>query len=279
MAQKRCQPVKKSSRGEPPNFLGQHFMHNKKLIAEIVNQANITREDTVLELGAGKGALTSFLSQRAGKVLAVEYDHELVDILKQKFPKTNITIIHGDILRIHLPREPFVVASNIPYAITTPIMKKLLSNPCTSFQRGVIVMEKGAAKRFTAAPVKDPYVISWRMWFELKYVRTISRRNFSPPPSVDSAMVMVRRRDKPIVPYGNYRLFQAVAQHGLKHPELPIDLALRGVFTSPQLQRLKRNLEITAPTAIGALSEQQWGVIFDTMVKYVPKFLWPRAKL
>ena len=70
-------------------------MHNKKLIAEIVNQANITREDTVLELGAGKGALTSVLSQRAGKVLAVEYDHELVDILKQKFPKTNITIIHG----------------------------------------------------------------------------------------------------------------------------------------------------------------------------------------
>lgn len=262
--------------GNPPNFSGQHLIHNKKLINEIVDQAKISTHDIVLDLGAGKGGLTLVLSNRARKVLAVEYDQKFIKKLKQLEMK-NTVIIEHDILKISLPREHFVVVSNIPYAITTPIMKMLLNNPSSGFQRGVIVMEKGAAKRFTSNFVKDPYIIAWKMWFDIQYVKAISRKNFSPLPRVDSAIITINRKAKPIVPYSDYLIFWGLVDYVLKNPQLSIDLALRGVFTPPQIKHLKRSLRIKNEVSVATLSEQQWGLIFETMVKHVPKFRWPKT--
>ncbi|MBW8351062.1 23S ribosomal RNA methyltransferase Erm [Bacillus sp. IITD106] len=270
---------KKLSRGEPPNFSGQHLMHNKKLLHEIVDQANVCKKDTVLELGAGKGALTTVLNERAGKVLAVEYDSKFVEILKRKAVQfQNTKIIHQDIMKIHLPREKFIVVSNIPYSITTPIMKMLLNNPSNGLQRGVIVMEKGAARRFTSKFVKNPYVLVWRMWFDLLYVKEISREHFSPPPRVDSAILVIRRKVKPIVSYKYYATFLGFAEYALKKPDAPIEIALRGIFSPLQMKRLKRSLSIQYETPIGSLTESQWGIVFDTMTTYVQQHLWPRSR-
>lgn len=269
----------KATRGEPPNYLGQHLMHNKKLINEIVNQAKISNHELVIDIGAGKGALTSILSEKAQKVLAVEYDSKFVDILERKFiQSTNTKVIHKDILKMNFPKSHFIIVANIPYAITTPIMKKLLSYPISSFQRAVIVMEKGAAKRFTSSTVKDPYVIAWRMWFDIRYVKGISRKNFSPPPLVDSAMITIDRKAKPIVPYSNYLSFFGLVDVMLKNPQLPTDFALRSVFTAPQIKQLRRNLQIKNGLDVASLTEQQWGIIHETMMKHVPKYRWPRAK-
>lgn len=171
-----------------------------------------------------------------------------------------------------------MVISNIPYAITTPIMKLLLNNPSSGFQRGVIVMEKGAAKRFTSNVVKDAYVILWRMWFDIRYLKDISRKNFSPSPKVDSAIITINRKAKPIVPFSDYSIFWGLAEYVLKAPQSSIDLALRGVFTPSQIKHIKRNLQIKNEIPVAALSEQHWGVIFETMVKHVPKFRWPIIK-
>ncbi len=263
--------------GNPPNFSGQHLMHNKDLVNDIVNLARISETDLVLDLGAGKGAITNALSNRARKVLAVEYDQKFIKKLKQLEMK-NTVIIEQDILNISLPREHFAVVSSIPYAITTPIMKMLLNNPLSGFQRGVIVMEKGAAKRFTSNVVKDPYIIAWRMWFDIRYVKGISRKNFSPPPRVDSAMITIIRKAKPLVPISDCLIFWGLAGYVLKNPQLSIDLALRGVFTPPQIKHLKRSLRIKNEVSVATLSEEQWGLIFETMVKHVPKFRWPKRK-
>jgi 23S rRNA (adenine-N6)-dimethyltransferase len=270
---------KKLSRGEPPNFSGQHFMHNKRLLREIVEQAKICSADTVLELGAGKGALTTVLSERAGKVLAVEYDEKLVHVLKQKtmcFPNTKI--IHDDILNIRLPKGAFVVVSNIPYAITTPIMKMLLNHPSIGIQRAVIVMEKGAAKRFTSAVMKNAYVLAWRMWFDIRYVRDIARHHFSPPPRVDSALVKISRKSKPLVPLKYHNAFWGLAEYALRMPEESVDIALQGVFTAPQLKRLKRNLLADPHTPVSQLAETDWAMIFETMLQHVKPQLWPKMK-
>ncbi|WP_212949472.1 23S ribosomal RNA methyltransferase Erm [Siminovitchia terrae] len=268
---------KKFTTGNPPNFSGQHLMHNKALVNAIVNLAHISETDLVLDLGAGKGAITNVLSNRARKVLAVEYDQKFIKKLKQLEMK-NTVIIEQDILKISLPREHFIVVSNIPYAITTPIMKMLLNNPSSGFQRGVIVMEKGAAKRFTSNFVKNPYIIAWKMWFDIRYVKGISRKNFSPPPRVDSAMITINRKAKPIVPISDCLIFWGLADYVLKNPQLSIDLALRGVFTPSQIKHLKRSLRINNEVSVATLSEQQWGLIFETMVKHVPKFRWPKIK-
>jgi 23S rRNA (adenine-N6)-dimethyltransferase len=275
---RECQKTN-SIRREPPNHLGQHLLHNKKLLAGIAEEAGIGPDDLVLELGAGKGALTEFISRRAKKVLAVEYDKKFIKKLEDNLPDSgNTMIIHQDILKISLPREPFIVVSNIPYAITTPIMKKLLNNPSSPFQKGLIVMEKGAAKRFTSDHVKDPYVIAWRMWFDIRYVRGISRKNFSPPPKVDAALVSMTRKAEPLVPYRDYLIVWGLAAYVLRNPSLSVGDALRGVFTAPQITRLKRNLRIKSEIPVAALTENQWGMIYDTMIKHVPKFRWPRIR-
>lgn len=263
-------------RGEPPNYLGQHFMHNKKLIKDIVDQAAIMKSDNVLELGAGKGQLTGMLSQRASKVIAVEYDAKLVNHLRGK-QLSNLQLIQQDILKFRLPKHPFVLVSNIPYSITTPIMKKILV-PFSGFQRGVIVMEKGAAKRFTAKMVKDRYIITWRMYFNMRLVRGISRDNFSPPPKVDSAMVYISRKKDPLLSVKDYRLFKAFVDAIWQHPLLSIDEALSVVFTRPQIKHVKKNLGIKQEFPVGALTEFQWQKIFIAMVQYVPKTRWPRIK-
>ncbi|PWA05144.1 23S ribosomal RNA methyltransferase Erm [Pueribacillus theae] len=269
----------KLSRGEPPNFSGQHLMHNKKLLNEMVERANVSKQDTVLELGAGKGALTTVLNQRAGKVLAVEYDSKFVEILEWKTAlNPNTTIVHQDIMKIHLPKEKFVVVSNIPFSITTPIMKMLLSNPSNALQRGIIVMEKGAAKRFTSKFVKNAYVLAWRMWFDLHYVKEISRTNFSPPPKVDCAMVLINRKKEPIIPIKDRVIFIGLAEYALREPRATIEMALKGIFTPPQMKHLKRNLGIKNEITIGSLTESQWGIVFRTMIQYVQRPLWPKTK-
>lgn len=261
-----------------PNFSGQHFLHNKKIVRELIDLAQIEIDDLVFDLGAGKGALTTVLCEKAGKVLAVEYDEKLVHYLQGTFRhQPNVKIIHQDILQLVLPKTPFKVVASIPYAITTDIMKLLLNRPSSGFRGGAILMEKGAAKRFTSSFVKDPYVILWRMWFDIEYKKGVSRNNFSPPPSVDSAMITIKRKKHPLIPMKDHGLFWGLATYVLKDPHAAIDWALRGIFTPPQLKRLRKSLKIHIETPVGRLSEQQWKILFETMVTYVPRHRWPRG--
>lgn len=272
---KRHRKVRKWLAG--PNFSGQHLLHNKRIVKEMIEQARIKSVDTVLEIGAGKGALTFSLAEKAGKVLAVENDPLFVEVLQKKslgYP--NMMIVQRDFMKAKLPKEPFYVVANIPYAITTPIFEKLLGQPANSLQRAVLMIEKGAAKRFTADPITNPRILTWRMWFELKWVREVSRRYFSPPPSVDSAILRIRRRSHPSVPHHHQQQFMALAAYGLKYPQLPINEALKGIFTMPQMKHLVKNVGVERHTPIGSLTEHQWGVVFQTMMRHVEPFRWPK---
>ncbi|EKU92901.1 rRNA adenine N-6-methyltransferase [Alloiococcus otitis] len=268
---------KKFRNGNSPNFSGQHMLHNKKMIKDIVNLAHISKSDLVLELGAGKGALTKVLSNQAGRVLAVENDKKYISELQQ-LELQNTKIIQQDILKISLPRKPYIVVSNIPFAITTPIMKMLLFKPSSPLQSGLIIIEKGAAKRFKSNFVKDSYVVAWKMWFDIQYVKTIAKNNFSPKPRVDAALIKITRKTKPIVAYKDYLIFWGLADYLMKKPKLPIDLALEGIFTKAQIRHLKKGLQLKKELTVGNLSEKQWGFIFETMKQHVPKFRWPRIK-
>lgn len=223
--------------------------------------------------------MTTVLNQQAKKVLAVEYDARFVEILKEKTAnQPNTIVIHQDIMKIRLPKEKFIVVSNIPYSITTPIMKLLLNNPASGLQRGIIIMEKGAARRFTAKFMKNSYVLVWKMWFDIRFVKAISRDDFSPPPSVDSAMVMITRKRAPVLPQKGYSVFLGLAEYALKQPESPIEFAFRGIFTPPQMKLLRRKLNIENEKPVGTLNEEQWGIVYQTMVQYVPYHKWPRVK-
>lgn len=138
------------------NFPGQHLIHSLRLAQSLVEMAGVESNDLVLDIGAGKGALTLPLAQKAGRVLAIENDPQFVQKLRDKLDnKSHVTIIERDILQVNLPRKPFCVVASIPYSITTPILGKMMDQPATPLKKALLVIEKGAAKRFTANPTTN----------------------------------------------------------------------------------------------------------------------------
>lgn len=150
-------------------------MKRKRLAAGIVEMSGVGPEDQVVEIGAGKGALTVHLAQKAKKVIAIENDLSFAKILREEMkPHRNVRVIEKDFLEVNLPDKPYSVVSNIPYSITTPILKRLMDRPENPFQNGLLVMEKGAAKRFTSQPSTNPRILAWRMYFDGKDHRPVS---------------------------------------------------------------------------------------------------------
>jgi 23S rRNA (adenine-N6)-dimethyltransferase len=168
------------------------------------------------------------------------------------------------------------VVANIPYSITTSILHKILHIPSNGLDRAVLIIEKGAAKRFTKKIHTNPNILKWRMCFEFKIGQTISPENFSPPPRVDSVVFSINRRTKSLIKFAGHHRFWNLASYALKYPNIPVHKALLGIFTSPQITRLLKVLHIDRNNAICSLNEQQWATIFQTMNQYVPTYRWPK---
>lgn len=261
------------------NDLGQHLLHNKGVIKNIVSSANIKPHELIVEIGPGQGALTLPLAEKAGYVLALERDSAFVEKLHRKTSrKNNVKVIHGDFLKFTLPKRPYLVVASIPYAITTPILRKLLGQPSSPMDRAVLVIEKGAAKRFTKRRLTNPEILKWRMWFDFTIGQQIAPESFSPPPSVESVVFQITRKRKLLVPFSYHKAFMALATYALRFPQLPINQALKGIFTSPQITHLLRNLRVERHVPIHSLSEEEWAKAFMTMIQYVPSYRWPKRK-
>ncbi|WP_244864902.1 rRNA adenine N(6)-methyltransferase family protein [Paenibacillus sp. J23TS9] len=262
--------------GNGRNFSGQHLLHNKRVVHDLITTAKITKNDVVIDIGAGLGAITLPLAEKAKKVIAFENDISFLRKLHDKVEGiSNIRTIHRDFLQGYLPREPFCVVANIPFSITTPILRKLL-DPAIPLQRAAIIIEKGAANRFTASLMKNPEILKWRMWYDIEMVQVLAPTYFSPPPKVECSILSIQRKANPDIPSRYESVFMGLAEHGLRNPKLSFSDALREVFTSPQLKHLVVSLGIARDTPMCSLNELQWAGIFQTMVKHVAPLHWPK---
>ncbi|BFH13836.1 rRNA adenine N(6)-methyltransferase family protein [Paenibacillus melissococcoides] len=263
--------------GPDANYYGKHLLLNERIVREMMDKANIRPADTVLDLGAGTGAFTFALAEKAGSVIAIENDAEFADMLRRKSRgHDNITIVERDIRKAYLPKQPFCVVANIPFSITTPILKMLMDAPAGSFQRAALILDYGAAKGLTARLIRRPRLLVWRMGFDIELVKVIPRHHFAPPPSVDTAMVLIRR--KALVAPKHSHTFGALAEYALKRPALPLSAALQGIFTPPQMKHLVRRLGVSRDIPACALNERQWGIVFQTMLERVEAYRWPRRQ-
>jgi len=181
----------------PKKRLGQHFTVNSDMLQRLVSHASITKDDIVLEVGAGLGFLTQLLSSKCKKVIAVEVDPKIVRILrKQLHSLQNVDLIEGDILKVSLP--PFnKVVSTPPYSISSPLLFRLLER---NFDWAVLVLQKEFAERLAASVGSKDYgrltvTIYYRADVEL--LDYVPRTMFYPPPDVDSMMVRLKPRGSP----------------------------------------------------------------------------------
>ena len=179
---------------------GQNFITDKNLLAAIAEDAGVTKEDTVVEIGAGAGTLTRALADKAKNVIAFEIDETLRPVLSQTLlGRENVRVIFEDFMKNSEPLPArFKVVANLPYYVTTPIVMRLLEGD--EIPESVTVMvQKEVAERLTAKPGTAEYgaiTASMELVADAKITRIVGRQNFMPPPNVDSAVVRLDLKDK-----------------------------------------------------------------------------------
>lgn len=207
--------------------LGQHFLTDPRLLARIADALGATREDTVVEIGPGRGALTTALLERAGRVIAIELDRELVPILRARWAdEPRFAIVEGDVLEQELGAlagGPYLLAGNVPYNITTPILFHAMRRPRPA--RAVYLVQREVADRIVAAPGSDDYgalSVNVQALARAELLFGVPARAFSPPPKVESAVVRITPREDPVVTQDEEEPYRLLVQgaFGLRRKQL-----------------------------------------------------------
>ena len=177
--------------------LGQHWLRDRDVLAHIADCADLSADDTVLEIGPGLGTLTSELLRRAGRVVAVEFDGELARKLPAQFPGKNLSVVNADILKFDLTDLPtgYKVVANVPYYITSKIVQMLMTatnKPSVT----VLLVQREVAERLAAEPGQMSILaVSAQVFADVSLGDVVPASMFTPPPKVDSQVVILKTRD------------------------------------------------------------------------------------
>ena len=200
--------------------LGQNFLYDDALLASLAAEAGVTKDEDVLEIGPGCGSLTKHLCENANRVLAIELDERLIPLLRAFLDQyKNLTVVQGDVMALNLRevtkdlKQPFAVVANIPYYITTPLIKLLLTGGLP-VSRLALMVQREVADKILAEPGEEawgPLSILCRFLCEPRLAMDVPAEMFTPPPKVDSAFVVLPLRDKPAVEVKDREMFFRVA--------------------------------------------------------------------
>lgn len=202
--------------------LGQNFLSDERVIARIVNAFAPGDDETVIEIGPGRGALTAHLIERAGRVIAVEFDRELLPLLEEKFgARQNFSLVQADALAVDFcalikPDTRARVVANLPYYISTAIMQKLIEERACLTEL-VLMLQREVVERITAPPASSErgYLsVLVEAYCEAEALFDVSPGSFRPQPKVWSTVVRLRLREKLKIEVGDERLLWQIVSAG-----------------------------------------------------------------
>lgn len=211
----------------PRKRLGQHFLTDTRVLDRIADVLAIQKSDTVIEIGPGRGALTDRLADRAGRLITIEIDKLLIPILRARYEsRPHVSVIESDVLDLSLgdvAGGPYLLAGNVPYYITTPIIFHAMTRP--RFQRAVFLVQREVADRAVAAPGSKEY---GALSVNLQALATVTPRgtvkptSFNPPPTVDSAILHLEPRADPVIREDEEAAFRklVIASFGLRRKQM-----------------------------------------------------------
>lgn len=246
----------------PKKSLGQHWLRDRDVLAGIADEAGITKEDTVLEIGPGLGTLTSELLRRARNVVAVELDEELAQKLPGQFPGTALEVVNQDILTFDLRTLPanYVVVANVPYYISSKIIQ-LLTTSVNKPRTIVLLIQKEVAERL-AAESGDMSIlaVSAQIYATVRLGDVVPAALFTPPPKVDSQVVILEMRDTPLVLPEQERAFFRAVKAGFvaKRKKLRSSLSSGLHMPKDQIDALLQDLGISPDDRAEDLTLQNW---------------------
>lgn len=209
--------------------LGQNFLVNRNVLDKIVETANLSKEDMVLEIGPGLGVLTRELCKAAGKVLTIEKDGKIIEILKETTKDfNNLEIINQSVLDYQIPKMPYKVVANLPYNITSPVLRKFLESP-NKPKEMTLMVQKEVAEKIEATPGDMSILaISVQFYSKPEIVEIISPTSFWPEPKVSSAIIKITNIEKKMPEIEDEKLFFRIVKAGFSEKRKMLKNSLAG---------------------------------------------------
>lgn len=225
---------------KPSKGLGQNFLVDKNALNKIIKAADIKSNDVILEIGPGLGVLTKELAKRAKKVIAVEKDKKMIAVLRETLKDyKNVEIINADALKVKLDTKNYKVVANLPYYITSPVIRKFLESenqPNTM----ILMVQKEVGQRICSKPPDmNLLAISVQIYSKPEIVSYISKNSFWPKPKVDSAIIKISDIKKPDI---NTNLFFKIVKAGFSQPRKQL------------VNNISKGLKLTKETALRFLN-------------------------
>lgn len=245
--------------------LGQHWLRDRDTLAHIADCAELDENDVVLEIGPGLGTLTSELLRRCKKVIAVEFDADLARKLPAQFPGKNLEVIESDILSFDLSTLPenYKVVANVPYYITSKIVQ-LLMTAKNKPSIAVLLVQKEVAERLAAEPGDMSILaVSAQLFADVSLGDVVPAELFTPPPKVDSEVVILKTRAQPFLKDVSEKDFFRIVKAGFSAKRKMLRSSLSGgLHISKDAAEAYLNAATISPNARAeSLSLENWAAL------------------
>ena len=229
MSDADSRPPAEGSRRLPPvrKSLGQHFLNDRGILQRIVDALELRGDETVIEIGPGRGSLTALLAPCAKRLILIEYDRALAALLRDRYASTpSVSVVEADVLTVSLgdvAAGPYVLVGNVPYYITTPILFHALGAPRP--ERAVYLVQREVAERIVAKPGSDEYgalSVNVQAVAVPKLLFRVAPGSFQPPPKVESAVVRIEPRADSVIASGEEERYRrlVIDSFGLRRKQL-----------------------------------------------------------
>lgn len=213
----------------------QHFLRNPRFVQELVGHTSIKKSDVVYDIGAGSGVISSVLARRAKQVVAIEIDSQTADILRKNMARVeNVTILQTDFLDIRLPSEPYKIFANIPFHLSSAIVRKITEDANPPDAAYLIVQKQFANKLL---PDHSGFSSQLGMLlgprFAIKIRKRLKRSDFWPHPNVDTVLLEIIHRDEPLINSDQLDMYEKFIVKHFTTPEAFSKLPLAFIDKSP----------------------------------------------
>lgn len=249
--------------------LGQHWLTDFTSLSAMCDAVDIRNGDTVLEIGPGLGTLTELLCERADRVVAVEFDRKLATELPHRVPESNLEVVNQDILKFDLTSLPagYKLVANIPYYLTSNLIR-VISESINPPASAAILIQKEVAERVAAKPGDMSLLsVTAQFYWETSLGMVMSARLFTPPPKVDSQILILKQRVKPLLPDTDEKAFFRLVKAGFSNRRKTLHNSLSGGLhiTKPESLNLLVSADIRPTARPQELSLEEWHKIYQKL--------------
>lgn len=235
----------------------QNFLRSPSLVLEMIGHTTIKKTDTVLDIGAGSGVISAALAKRAAKVIAYEFDARLIEKLHDNLKNLqNVTVVNADFLQSELPSTPYKIFSNIPFHLSSPILKKLTESSRRPDAINLIVQKQFAHKLLIDKPGFTGLLgAQIAPMYTARIRKKLQRTDFYPYPAVDTVLIELKRREQLLVPEERLPAYREFTSACFSDPKVFVKMPRRAANVSEELKPSQ-------------LSTEQWVSLFSLQQRF-----------